>query len=144
MKKIIFSMLLLGLFKSAFALGVNEWNLAKPQLDKCEVLQSKQHNLCLADEYRAVDLKLNNLYKKLYSALADPKLLQKSQKNWLKFRDSHCEFSIGTIAGYEHSYAVNACLIDLTEKRILDIQSVWVCNGCPEFKPEIYKNGKWQ
>lgn len=144
MRKVIFSMLLLGLIKSAFALGVSEWNLAKPQRDKCEALKSNQHNLCLADEYIAVDLKLNNLYKKLYSTLADPKLLQKSQTDWLKFRDSHCEFSIGTIAGHEHSYAVNACLIDLTEKRILDIQSVWVCNGCPEFKLEIYKSGKWQ
>lgn len=144
MIRVIFYLLLFGLSKPAFCLDINEWNLAKPQLEKCEALQQRQHNACLADEYKIVDKKLNKLYRKLYSSLADPKLLQKSQKDWLRFRDSYCKFSIGTISGSEYSYAVNACFIDLTKKRILDIQSVWVCNGCPEFKPEIYESGKWQ
>jgi uncharacterized protein YecT (DUF1311 family) len=144
MRNAILCLLCLALPHWALALGANDWNLAMPQLKKCSVGNQTENNMCLADEYREVDLKLNKRYKKLSSSLADPKLLQKSQRDWLKFRDSHCAFAIGTIAGSEHSYAVNACLIDLTEKRILDLQSVWPCNGCPEFKEEMYKSGKWQ
>lgn len=70
--------------------------------------------------YQLADKELNNVYNELKNGLteAEKKLLVTAQKNWLKFRDTHCEFEIkeyegGSIQGMIRSN----CLKELTEER---------------------------
>jgi uncharacterized protein YecT (DUF1311 family) len=144
MRSVISLILCLSFSTSVFAVSVENWDYAMPHKDKCTGEGQQADNDCLSVEYKETDLRLNNLYKKLNAALADPKPLLESQRAWLKFRDSQCKFTVGADdGGSAYMYSLNACLIDLTEKRILDIQSIKPCNGCVEFKQEYYKNGMW-
>lgn len=137
-----FTLLFFLLFSSfVCASTLDDWDFATPNKKKCSKNNQIENNFCLAEEYRASDSKLNKVYNKLHSALANPKPLEKSQKTWLKFRDSQCRFIVGEPhEGSEYSYSLDACLIDLTEKRILDIKSIQPCNGCVLFKDEYYSS----
>lgn len=135
---------LVCLSTSAFGLNTQEWNLASSYQAKCSSGNQLENNNCLSFEYKAADLRLNELYKILVNALADPKPLINSQRAWLKFRDAQCKFIVGEDkSGSGYSYSEDTCMIDLIEKRILDLKSIEPCNGCVLFKDEYYENGKW-
>ena len=138
-----FYLALILLPTAAFSMGVSDWDLAEPHKVRCSSSNQIGNNFCIADEYKTTDIELNKLYKKLLLALADPKPLKKSQQKWLSFRDAQCKLIVGEENGSEYPYSINACLIDLTEKRILDLKSIQPCNGCVLFKDEYYKDGKW-
>lgn len=134
----------MSLSTAVFGLTAPEWNFASPHQAKCSLGNQLENNNCLSFEYSAVDVRLNELYKKLLNALADPKPLINSQRSWLKFRDAECIFINGVDKGGSgYSYSENSCLIDLTEKRIMDLKSIEPCNGCVLFKKEYYEYGKW-
>ncbi len=144
MRSFISLILCFSLSTSVFAMAVENWDFAKPHKEKCTGKGQHADNDCLSEAYKETDLRLNKLYKKLNEALVDSKPLLESQRAWLKFRDSQCKFTVGADdGGSSYIYSLNACLIDLTEKRILDIQTISPCNGCVEFKEEYYKNGMW-
>jgi uncharacterized protein YecT (DUF1311 family) len=95
-------------------------------------------NACLASEYSLVDEQLNEKYKRLIQVLENGSSLKKAQVAWLHFRDLTCEYASSGIGrdGSLYSFAQSACLIDLTEKRIRDLDQYleWNCNGCPPRK----------
>ena len=95
-------------------------------------------NICLPNEYKKIDKKLNTTYQILTHLLWDQSKLRASQSAWIKFRDLTCKFEISGIDedGSYHPYAENACLIDLTEKRIRDLEEYLSrdCDGCPPRK----------
>jgi uncharacterized protein YecT (DUF1311 family) len=128
---------------ATFGMTAHEWDFASPHKAECDAGNQLENSSCLSFAYNATDAKLNQLYKILVSALADPKPLIAAQRAWLKFRDAQCKFITGEYDGSGHSYSQNACLIDLTEKRILDLRSIWPCNGCVLFKDEYYQEDKW-
>ena len=54
----------------------------------------------------------------------EKKLLIKAQKDWIKFRDSHCEFEILEFDGGSIQPLIKyTCLQDKTEERIEDLNS---------------------
>lgn len=95
-------------------------------------------NACLSQEYTRVDQKLNASYARLVNSLRDPASLRKSQAAWIRFRDLTCEYENSGIGkdGSLYPYAQAACNIDLTEKRLRDLDRYleWNCNGCPPRK----------
>jgi uncharacterized protein YecT (DUF1311 family) len=116
----------------------DKWDFAVPHKDRCSLGTMLDMNGCLAQEYKKVDAKLNEVYRQLTRSLADPSALRKSQAAWVRFRDLDCEYASSGIdsGGSLKPFSDNACRIDLTEKRIRDLQRylTWDCNGCPARK----------
>jgi uncharacterized protein YecT (DUF1311 family) len=72
-------------------------------------------------KYQKTDAKLNQIYNQLIKTL-DPnekKLITIAQKNWIKFRDTHCNFETSEYNGGSiQSLIYSNCLIDCTQNRI--------------------------
>lgn len=117
----------------------DKWDFAAPHKQRCSLGTMLDMNQCLADEYKKVDARLNDLYRRLIGSHADPSLLRKSQAAWIRFRDLDCEYASSGISadGSLRPFSDNACRIDLTEKRIRDLDGylgLGGCNGCPPWK----------
>ena len=72
------------------------------------------------------DTELNKVYKQLLKVLNENEksLLIKAQKNWLKFRDSHCNFVTAQyVGGSIMPLIYSTCLEDCTKNRIRDLKS---------------------
>lgn len=135
----VFSLAVLPLLcLSALAAGASEWDWSIEEKSKCSDGPMMQMNECLSAEYRRVEGLLSSRYRALLQSLASPIELRESQRTWLRFRDATCKYEVSGIAfgGSLYPYAKNACLIDLTKKRIRDIDEYasWDCNGCPARK----------
>ena len=111
------------------------WDFSAPHKARCSEGGQQQMNSCLAIEAEKADARLNEAYQGLVRALEDPSKLRKAQGAWLRFRDLTCEYENSGIgkAGSLYPFAQSACRIDLTEKRLRDLQQYieWECNGCP-------------
>jgi len=129
-----FGLLLLGDARSQD----DKWDFAAPHKSRCSVGTMLDMNRCLAEEYKRVDGRLNAVYRQLVASLEDPATLRKSQAAWIRFRDLDCEYASSGIEadGSLRPFSVNACRIDLTEKRMRDLERYlgWDCNGCPPRK----------
>lgn len=87
--------------------------------------QAEMTNTAMND-FKKTDKVLNVVYNKLIKILSqeEKKLLIKAQKDWLKFRDSHCEFEIIEYQGGSiQSLIKYNCMEDLTKIRIEDLNS---------------------
>jgi len=128
-----------ALMASTVALAQDEkWDFAAPHKKRCSLGTMLDMNQCLVDEYKKVDARLNDVYSQLTASLADPSALRKSQAAWLRFRDLDCEYASSGIStdGSLRPLSHNACRIDMTEKRIRDLERYrqWDCDGCPRRK----------
>ncbi|WP_411725858.1 lysozyme inhibitor LprI family protein [Methyloglobulus sp.] len=105
---------------------------------RCSVSNQIENNDCINHEYKVSDTELNRLYKLLINDLVNPEPLKKSQLAWITFRDLSCKYELSglTSEGSLNAYGRLACLIDLTEKRILDLKvySTWTYDGSPPRK----------
>jgi uncharacterized protein YecT (DUF1311 family) len=75
-------------------------------------------------KFSKVDANLNQVYKKLMNILdkKDKVLLTEAQRNWIKFRDSHCKFEISESEGGSIQPLIySQCLIECTEIRIKEL-----------------------
>ena len=133
-KAIILLFSLITLVPAAHADGDSEpaW------LQRCGDGPQQQMNACMAEEYWKTDARLNAIYRELIEALEDPSTLRKAQKAWLRFRDLSCEYETSGIGrdGSLYPFSLAACRIDLTEKRIHELEQYLAqdCIGCPPRK----------
>lgn len=131
----IIALLSAFIFLSPVAQAADGWDFAMTQKQRCGDGPQQQMNACMAGEYRKVDARLNAIYRELIGALQDPSTLRKAQKAWLRFRDLSCDYETSGVGrdGSLYPFSVAACRIDLTEKRIRDLEQylAWDCNGCP-------------
>ncbi|WP_035661049.1 lysozyme inhibitor LprI family protein [Flavobacterium seoulense] len=77
-------------------------------------------------EYQKADAELNKVYQKLMKILSkeDKKLLITAQKDWLKFRDSHCKFESQQYDGGSiQPLIIATCLSQQTTKRVNDLKA---------------------
>lgn len=136
----VIALLLVFLTPVVSAQSQIEWDFAMPQKSRCSSGSMMEMNTCLAEEYRLTDARLNATYRRLQRELLNPAPLRRAQTAWLRFRDLECEFHMPKEEpGSLTPYARNACFINLTEKRILDLEEIVPCNGCVLFKPEVYE-----
>lgn len=72
------------------------------------------------------DNELNKVYNQLMKILdkKEKQLLITAEKDWLKFRDSHCEFEkVQYEGGSIQPLIYSTCLEELTRKRITEIKT---------------------
>lgn len=75
--------------------------------------------------YKKADAELNKVYKQLMLILdKDEKpLLIQAEKDWVKFRDSHCKFEASQYEGGSIQPLIySSCLEELTKKRIAELK----------------------
>lgn len=80
----------------------------------------KQLNENAAKEYKRADAELNSSYKRLMEVLSqsDKNLLIAAEKDWLKYRDSHCKFEGKQYQGGSiKPMIVSNCLAETTKQR---------------------------
>lgn len=118
MKKVILlTLMLLPLMQSASA----ECGNAQTQLEM---------NQCAAAEYRNADKALNNAYQQALQQTSgeQKKLLQSAQKQWIRFRDSDCQFqTYQSREGSVNPMNTALCLRTKTEQRTQELLSLLTC-----------------
>ena len=131
-----------SLMLSSQAMAADDgWDFSKPFVEKCyEDVTAGQlgNNVCINKELRRRDATMNELYKKLIADLTEPeaKMLRESQRAWLKFRDLECALRTSGMdgGGSATPFFSDSCLLDLTVKRIKDLEHIGAnldCTGCP-------------
>ncbi|MBF4473509.1 lysozyme inhibitor LprI family protein [Flavobacterium sp. HJJ] len=76
--------------------------------------------------YKKADAELNKVYKQLMAMLDqnEKPLLIQAEKDWVKFRDSHCKFDASQYEGGSIQPLIySTCLEELTKKRIAEIKA---------------------
>lgn len=76
-------------------------------------------------QYKKADAQLNKVYKQLMSILdkKEKPLLIQAEKDWIKYRDSHCKFEVSPSEGGSIQPLIYSnCLEELTRKRIAEIK----------------------
>ena len=82
-------------------------------------------NQTAIENFKKADNELNQVYKKLVKKLneKEKKLLITAQKNWIRFRDSKCEFEKEEYNGGSIQPLIHyTCLTECTEDRIKDLK----------------------
>ncbi|TDP01559.1 lysozyme inhibitor LprI family protein [Flavobacterium sp. 245] len=82
-------------------------------------------NQIAMDNLKKADNELNKVYKKLVQKLDEKEknLLITAQKDWIKFRDSKCDFEKqGSEGGSIQPLVYYTCLAECTEDRIKDLK----------------------
>jgi uncharacterized protein YecT (DUF1311 family) len=122
--------------------NADSWDYAFPIEEKCFETGSDGvpvgqtgGNFCMSNALKTADAEMNAKYKKLLSVLVEGKMLRDSQRAWLKFRNLECKLrTSGMGEGSATQYFVDSCNLDLTLKRIKDLDHLDTgsyCNGCP-------------
>jgi uncharacterized protein YecT (DUF1311 family) len=79
------------------------------------------------EDFKNADAELNRYYKKIIDVLDvnEKQLMVQAQKDWLKFRDSHCNFEIEQYKGGSISPLIfSTCLTERTNARIEDFKTI--------------------
>jgi uncharacterized protein YecT (DUF1311 family) len=79
------------------------------------------------EEYQKSDVELNKVYSQLLQKLDNDEklLLIKAQKDWIKFRDSHCTFEVYVYEGGSMQPMMYAsCLRERTDARVKDLKDL--------------------
>jgi uncharacterized protein YecT (DUF1311 family) len=128
MKRTVFMYMLASLFLTVSAMADESAirDFAAPHKERCAAMCSIGLSICMAEEYKASDGRLNEVVQELTAEFKSRNQLKRAQQAWLKYRDAQCKLAA---SGYspktsEHYYALNVCLIDLTEKRLLELENI--------------------
>lgn len=114
-------------------------DMASIKHEHCEESNNLENTFCMSRELEESNRRLNIVYKTLTEALVRPQGLQKAQVAWTVFRDAHCGFDKEAMQGGSgYNFSLNLCLMQMTEQRIVALESVMPCNGCVEFKEKFY------
>jgi uncharacterized protein YecT (DUF1311 family) len=94
-------------------------------------------NICAGKEANDADSKLSGLVKKLAAKISPESrgALRAAERAWLDYRDKQCAFNtLASEGGSVHDLVLAACLKDLTDKQIKQVQQQLNCGqgdlGC--------------
>jgi len=79
------------------------------------------------NDFKKADAELNKFYMQVMKILneKEKKLMILAQKDWLKFRDSHCKFEIEQYdSGSIQPLLYSTCLTERTNVRIEDLKAI--------------------
>lgn len=88
--------------------------------------QGEMNEIAMKD-FKKADKELNQLYKELFKMLSEKEktVLIIAQKNWIKFRDSHCDFEVMEYEGGSIQPLIKYnCLETQTKNRIKDLKNI--------------------
>ena len=119
---------------SATLFASEDWNFSKKYVAECDSELPSKINNCLEKRYKSVDKKLNTIYQILKKKTInnDTVLLVSAQKSWLKFKEEECKFYNPKELNFGSYYIFEqlVCEIDMTEKRIKDLERYLKRSGC--------------
>lgn len=104
-------------FIAVFILCFNNISFAQTQ---------SEMNVAANAKYKKADAELNRVYKQLMAILDknEKLLLIQAEKDWIKYRDSHCKFDASQYEGGSIQPLIySTCLEELTRKRIAEIKA---------------------
>ena len=118
------------------------WDYSLEYQKECFDSEVKDHpvsqmegNSCIAEALQRSDAELNSLYRSLLSVLEEKKMLQDSERAWIDFRNKECKLrNSGMGEGSATQFLLDSCFLDMTLKRIKDLQLLednLNCMGCP-------------
>ena len=108
--------------------------------DRCtDATDQATLNQCADTSYKQSDKKLNALYAQIEKRLGSDKdtkaLLIQAQRNWIKFRDTECDFQTSAVGGSMLPMLLSMCMDDLTKARIRNFDQYLHCQegdtSCP-------------
>lgn len=107
--------------------GISTTGQKRKKTGACADPQSQSEmNQCAAQEYKAADAVLNQVYQRLVAKLDENERaqLKEVEAAWLKYRDANCEFVAdqfkgGTMRPMIYGY----CLADVTRKRTIELKN---------------------
>ncbi|MDO7900279.1 lysozyme inhibitor LprI family protein [Pseudomonas citrulli] len=114
-------------------------HLAQAQ-DCTNAMTQGEMNQCSAQESKAADKTLNDLYQQITARLKDnpdaKQRLVKAQRAWIAFRDAECDFSAsGVEGGSVYPLIYNDCLTAQTKARVEAFKTYLMCKegdlSCP-------------
>ncbi|MDR1462221.1 MAG: lysozyme inhibitor LprI family protein [Azoarcus sp.] len=104
---------------------------ANVSAEDCSIIEKQSDmNRCYADEYKAVDKTLNNVYASYKATLSEDrkKSLTNAQRAWMKYRDLTCDFEVfNSKGGTIFPTVFSMCLAEKTRYRIEEIKKLSVC-----------------
>lgn len=128
--KTIFALILTIGTTSVFANNETDLMLREieREVDICMEQDSSTYGmrLCLDKEASELDRLLNKTYKRVKSKLGktEVKLLVKSQRDWLKYRTSNCEFAASSfLEGTAETITLMSCSNGMTAKKIVELNN---------------------
>ena len=91
-------------------------------------------NMCAGTNAEAADKKLNEVYKQVMDSRGDEAArasLRRSERDWIKYRDKHCDEEVGPQAdgGSIWPMEMSNCLEQETAKRIRALQRMLTCTA---------------
>lgn len=82
---------------------------------------------CAIDAYTREDKLLNQTYKEVMAKLdpAHRKPLRQAQRDWIKYRDSHCKAEAASVQGGSlYGTVMNSCLAETTQARTKTLKAM--------------------
>ena len=100
-------------------------------IDCNKAMDQNSMNMCADKDYQAADKKLNDIYRKVTTAMDDAKLqakLKTAQRAWLQYRDTECTFEVAENEGGSiYPMVYSGCLTRLTNARTKELQNYLTC-----------------
>ena len=100
-------------------------------IDCNKAMDQTSMNMCADKDYQAADKKLNDIYRKVTTALDDAKLqakLKTAQRAWIQYRDTECIFEVAENEGGSiYPLVYSGCLTRLTNARTKELQNYLTC-----------------
>ena len=100
-------------------------------IDCNKAMDQNTMNMCADKDYQAADRKLNDIYRKVTTALDDAKLqakLKTAQRAWIQYRDTECTFEVAENEGGSiYPLVYSGCLTRLTNARTKELQTYFTC-----------------
>ena len=97
---------------------------------KCKASNVYDEIACYEKELKSNKTKLNQTYQKLYNTMDEEgkKILETSQKNWLLYKNSHCDelvsYLSSSVQGAGSKLINISCNADLIDQRIKDLKDL--------------------
>ncbi len=105
-------------------------------LESCKNLTKQADlNACASRNLNTANESIGKVYNNYLKDLSPQEQvkLKEAQRSWVQFKEKDCSFETSPVKnGSMYPYVLSACLIDRTEKRILELNNMANCKNGTE------------
>lgn len=105
-------------------------------LESCKNLTKQSDlNTCASRSLNIANESIGKVYNNYLKDLSPQEQLKlkEAQRSWVQFKEKDCSFETAPVKnGSMYPYVLSACLIDRTEKRILELNNMANCKNGTE------------